>query len=63
MHYYWVYACCGGQRNMLVAHMWGSEKNCVELVLSLHLYMDSRDQTPTQMLRLAQRVPWLVEPS
>lgn len=59
---------------LCVCMLWGTEehacgthvgviKNCVELVLSLHLYMDSRDQTQTQMLRLAQKVPWLVEPS
>lgn len=57
-----------------VCMLWGTEehacgthvrvrKNCVVLVLFLHLYMDSRDQTPTQMLSLAQKVPWPVEPS
>lgn len=24
IYYYCVCACCGGQKNMLVAHMWGS---------------------------------------
>lgn len=49
------------RRAQAVTRVWLSENNIVVLVLSFHLYRDSRDQT--QMTRLAHKIPLPVGPS
>lgn len=43
--YILVHVCCVHVSVHAMVHMWESEDNFVELVFTLQLYMDSRNQT------------------
>lgn len=55
IHY--CYCVCASMRNTetCVAHVWTSEDNSIELVVSFHLYMGPGDQT--QVSKLVQQMP------